>query len=215
MTRRHIEAKEKTVGWHYRLLIKPKISWMSTVALCWIVLVSALSFSSTAIWASDPPPGLPPGAAVPYAPPHANAPTLIEHDPASGLIIRVLEARGDFRYRHDADGRLLMASQQGDNSVRLTYDQSGRVTRLSLHASDDTLLESLQIDHDADGRMIRQVLLGNGEIRTRRDESGKITDWDGDLDETGRRTIFGLYGRLQMLKLPAEQAQSHLGSPSH
>ena len=184
-----------------------------SVRFC-LTLATAVSFATASAEAAEPSQRndtanpRPPAAAPP------SAPTLIEHDPATGKVSRVLDARGEFRYRYDSHGRLLEASRMGDGSVQLAYDEMGRIMHLSLHASNGTMLESLQAIHDAEGRIIGQILAGRGALEIRRDTAGKVLAIEGNLDEDGRRTIFGLYGRLQMLRLPAEQAQYRLRPPS-
>lgn len=148
------------------------------------------------------------GAAAANLPAESAAPAShIERDPVSGKIVRFVDARGDFRYRHDANGRLVSAARDGSTSIQLTYTAGGQVERMSLLASDGKLIDSLLYIYDARGLSTKLVLEGKGEVVMQRDDAGKITDMQSDLNEQERLTVFGMGGRLQMLNLPAEQAE--------
>lgn len=131
----------------------------------------------------------------------------IERDPVSGKIVRFVDARGDFRYRHDANGRLVSAAREGSTSIQLTYTAGGQIERMLLLAPDGKLIDSLLYIYDARGLSTKMVLEGKGEVVVQRDDAGKITDMQSDLNEQERLTVFGMGGRLQMLKLPADQAE--------
>lgn len=146
-------------------------------------------------------PALAQTASSPAADPPAAAP-LLEHDSASGNIVRFVDARGDFRYRYDASNRLLEASRAGDVQALLQYDADGQFSGLQIRLHDATEAKVLHLTRDRQGRTIVMILEGQGRVKIRYRKDGEPV-MHSNMKPDGHRELFGMFGTLNMLTSPA------------
>ena len=137
------------------------------------------------------------GAAAPspvQAPPGVH----VETGSRWGEVTRWVDERGDFRYRYDAQGRLVEVVREGRVVARLAYGADDRMQTLVIESSDGGAAKVLHLAYDARGRMVRMTLEGRGVVKVRHRADGE-TVVKTKLDGEGRLAVFGMMGTLGML----------------
>lgn len=126
----------------------------------------------------------------------------VETDPQTGRVLRFRDERGDFRYRYDANGRLLEAMREGDTVATLAWNDRNLPASLALQGLGDASRHQLAFTYDARGRVVRMRLDDRGTIAIRYGRDGEPV-MRSTLNPDGHRTTFGMFGTLAMLTQPA------------
>lgn len=126
-----------------------------------------------------------------------------EVHPVHGQVLRFKDARGEFFYAYDPEGRLLEARRVDGAMARLAYDAREQVSKLLIQDHAALAVQELQIRYDDQGRMLQLHLLGRGSIRASYDAAGKMQLSHPGLGPEDALKIFGMFGTLRMLTHPA------------
>lgn len=145
---------------------------------------------SSASGRQDPPPA------------SGQAAGVVETDPRTGRILRLHDARGDFRYRYDTDGRLVQATREGDTVATLAWNARSLPASLVVQRLREASRHRLVFTYDAHGRMTRMQLEGRGAVTLRYGRDGEPV-MRSTLNPDGHRDAFGMFGTLGMLTQPA------------
>lgn len=124
-------------------------------------------------------------------------------DPVHGKVLRFKDARGEFFYGYDAQGRLVEARRVAGAVARLAYDAQAYVHKLVIQDGAALAAQELQIRYDDQGRFRQLYLVGRGSIRASYDAAGKMQLSHPGLGSEDALKIFGMFGTLRMLTHPA------------